>query len=135
MVSVADGDTLTISDAAQRQHRVRLSGIDAPERMQRFGGVSRRSLSELTYRKSVVVDYYKVDTYGRLVGRVLLDGRDINLEQLRRGMAWHRVGDVQELTAGERRAYQASEAEARSAARGLWKEKATPPWEFRKQLH
>jgi endonuclease YncB( thermonuclease family) len=126
---------LTISDSAQKRYRVRLSGIDAPERLQRFGGVSRRSLSQLTYRKTVVVDYYKLDPYGRLVGKVRVDGADINLEQLRRGMAWHRVGDAQELTLDERRAYQASEAEARSAARGLWKEKATPPWEFRKQSH
>ena len=81
----------------------------------------------------MLVDYYKVDVYGRLVGRVLLDGRDINLEQLRRGMAWHRVGDQQELSSEDRRAYAASEGEARQSRRGLWKESAVPPWEFRKQ--
>ena len=127
VVKVFDGDTLAIVDGANRQYKVRLSGIDAPERGQRYSGVSRKSLSELTYSRTVLVEYYKVDQYGRLVGRVSVDGRVVNLEQVRRGLAWHVARDPQEHSPE----YVRLEGEARQARRGLWKEDAVPPWKFR----
>jgi len=65
VVRIADGDTLTVLDSARHQHRVRIAGIDAPERYQPFGGRSRQNLASLAFRKSATLDCYKVDRYGR----------------------------------------------------------------------
>lgn len=70
VVSVADGDTLTVLDASRRQHKIRLAGIDAPEKKQPFGNVSRQSLGQLTHGKQVLVEWHKRDRYGRLIGKV-----------------------------------------------------------------
>jgi endonuclease YncB( thermonuclease family) len=85
VVAVADGDTITVLDADKVQHKIRLGGIDAPEK----GRASKRSLSDLVYGKTVVIDTDKTDRYGREVGKVLVDGVDANLEQVQRGLAWH----------------------------------------------
>lgn len=119
-MSIADGDTITVLDSSNAQHRIRLEGIDAPELHQAFGSRSKQNLSELIYEKDVAVVYYKTDQYGRLVGRVLLDGRDINLEQVKAGMAWHYKEYEREQTPADRELYAKAEDEARAARRGLW---------------
>jgi endonuclease YncB( thermonuclease family) len=78
VVAVADGDTLTVLDDTQTQHRIRLSGIDAPEKGQPFGNVSKQNLADAVFQKRVAVEYAKTDRYGRLVGKVLLDGQDLS---------------------------------------------------------
>jgi endonuclease YncB( thermonuclease family) len=83
VVSVSDGDSITVLDSSMKQHKVRLAGIDAPERSQPFGQVSKRALSDLVFDRWVTVDTDKVDRYGRAVGKVLKDG----LHQLQIGMA------------------------------------------------
>lgn len=88
VVSVADGDTITILDASKSQHRIRLSGIDAPEQGQAFSKRSKENLSRWAFNRDVVVEWNKKDRYGRLVGKVLVDGHDVNLEQVRAGLAW-----------------------------------------------
>ncbi len=82
VVSIADGDTLTVLDSGDTQHRIRLSGIDAPESGQAFGTRSREHLADLVFGKGVRVEYDKRDRYGRTLGKVLIDGRDANLEQI-----------------------------------------------------
>lgn len=67
---------------------MRLSGIDALEKSQPFGGTSKKSLSDLVYGRQVEVDWSKQDRYQRIVGKVMINGTDANLEQIRRGMAW-----------------------------------------------
>ncbi len=89
VVGVADGDTITVLDADKIQHKIRLAGIDAPEKKQPFGQRSKESLSDLVFDKTVTVNTDKLDKYRRNVGKVLVDGVDANLEQLKRGMAWH----------------------------------------------
>lgn len=89
MVSVADGDTITVLDAEHVQHKIRLSGIDAHERSQAFGRHSKELLSNLVAGTRVVVETGKADRFGRSVGRVLLQGRDINLAMALGGMVWH----------------------------------------------
>lgn len=132
VVGVADGDTITLLDASKTQHKVRLAGIDAPEKRQPFGGRSRESLSELVAAQTVVVETDKKDRYGRTVGKILLDGQDINLEQIRRGMAWHYKTYAREQSPEDRRAYAEAEQEARKARLGLWRDAAPlPPWDFR----
>lgn len=133
VVGVADGDTITVLGAGSRQARIRLQGIDAPESGQPFGQVSKRNLSDLIFDRRVTVEYEKTDRYGRILGKVLADGRDLNLEQVRAGLAWHYKYYQDEQTPEDRRLYANAETEARSARRGLWADaNPTPPWDFRR---
>ncbi len=84
VVGVADGDTITVLDADKVQHKIRLSGIDAPEKKQPFGNRSKESLSDLAFDKTVNVETSKRDRYGRQIGKVLVNGRDVNLVQVER---------------------------------------------------
>jgi len=88
VVGVADGDTITVLDGDKVQHKIRLSGIDAPEKKQAFGNRSKESLSALAFDKTVDVETSKRDRYGRQIGKVLVNGQDVNLVQVERGMAW-----------------------------------------------
>jgi len=134
VIAIFDGDTITLLDSANTQHRIRLAGIDAPESHQAFGEQSRQSLSEMIFGKDVSVSYQKVDQYGRLVGKIILDGKDINLEQVKAGMAWHYKFYEDEQTPEDRDAYAQAESEARAARRGLWQDpNPTEPYQFRKE--
>ncbi len=134
VVRVADGDTITVLDSNDTQHRIRLEGIDAPESHQAFGAQSKKSLSEMVFGKDVTVVYQKTDQYGRLVGKILLDGKDINLEQVKAGMAWHYKEYQREQTPEDRELYARSEDEAHAARRGLWQDPdPIEPSAFRKE--
>jgi endonuclease YncB( thermonuclease family) len=132
VVAVADGDTVTVLDASNTQHKIRLSGIDAPEKNQPFGMRSKQSLSDLVFDRQVDVETDKRDKYGREVGKILITGQDVNLTQVTRGFAWHYKQYEREQSANDRKLYDAAEREARSAKRGLWADAdPVPPWEFR----
>jgi endonuclease YncB( thermonuclease family) len=132
VVAVADGDTVTVLDEDRHQLRVRLAGIDAPEKSQAFGSKSREHLAALAFRQRAVVDFRKRDRYGRIVGRVTVDGRDIGLAQIESGMAWHFKQFQNEQSANDRQSYAEMERQARSARLGLWVDESPhPPWEFR----
>lgn len=134
VVSVADGDTITILDVGKVQHKVRLAGIDAPEKAQAFGGRSRDSLEELVSGKTVIVETNKKDRYGRMVGKVLLDDLDVNQEQLRRGMAWFYRKYAHEQSVADQQSYDRAESGAKELGRGLWVDKTPmPPWDFRRR--
>jgi endonuclease YncB( thermonuclease family) len=134
VVAIADGDTITILDSANTQHRIRLAGIDAPESHQAFGEQSRLNLSETIFGKDVSVSYQKIDQYGRLVGKITLDGKDINLEQVKAGMAWHYKFYEDEQTPEDRELYARAEAAARATRRGLWQDpNPSEPYQFRKE--
>lgn len=132
VVGIADGDTITVLDDTNTQHKIRLAGIDAPEKKQAFGNSSKKSLSDLVFAKSVTVETDKRDKYGREVGKVLVGGVDANLEQVKRGMAWHYKAYEREQSVIDRKVYADAENEAKHARRGLWTDAAPePPWEFR----
>ena len=134
VVGVADGDTIKVLDATNTQHKIRLQGIDAPEKAQPFGQKSKQSLSQMVYNKQVTVEYQKKDKYGRTVGKVVLNGLDVCLEQIKLGMAWHYKQYESEQTKEDRETYAQAELATRAQALGLWKDKnATPPWEYRRQ--
>ena len=134
VVSVTDGDTITILDNTNTQHKIRLAGIDAPERKQPFGTASKKSLSDLVYGKQVEVDWQKHDRYGRIVGKVLINNRDANLEQVNRGMAWFYAKYQNEQSVQDRQEYAGAQDYAEKNRVGLWADtNPTPPWEFRKQ--
>jgi endonuclease YncB( thermonuclease family) len=134
VVSVADGDTLTLLDVSRRQHRIRLARIDAPEvghgrrePAQAFGERSKASLAELAFGREARADCGAADPYQRSVCRVTVGGVDVSVEQVRPGMAW-----VYRQHARNAPAYYEAENEARQARRGLWTERnPVPPWEWR----
>lgn len=133
VVAIADGDTITILDNTNIQHKIRLSGIDAPEKKQAFGQASKKSLSDLVYGNQVNVEYAKQDRYGRTVGKVLVNGIDANLEQVKHGLAWYYRKYQNELVLDDRLTYLHAESAAQTAKVGLWLD-AEPisPWDFRK---
>ena len=103
VVAVHDGDTITVLDTNRTQHKIRLAGIDAPELGQAFGNPSKQNLSKWVYNRQVIVDWKKRDRYGRTVGVVLVDSHDVNLEQVRAGMAWWYRQYVREQSPADRR--------------------------------
>ena len=132
VVGVADGDTITVLDADKAQHKIRLTGIDAPEKKQPFGNRSKQSLSDMVFTKIVTVETDKRDRYGRQLGKVMDGGKDVNLEQVRAGMAWHYKAYERAQSVIDRQAYADAESEAKAAKRGLWVDvEPTPPWEWR----
>jgi endonuclease YncB( thermonuclease family)/methylphosphotriester-DNA--protein-cysteine methyltransferase len=132
VVKVSDGDTITVLDKENRQHKIRFQGIDAPESKQDYGQVSKDNLAKMIFGKEVKVVWSKTDKYGRTVGKILLDGRDINIEQIKAGLAWHYKTYEKEQPPEDRLTYAAAEQEARAARRGLWQDpNPTPPGEWR----
>lgn len=132
--AVLDGDTVLVLRAGQAL-KVRLAGIDAPEighgeasPEQAYGEAARRSLAEMVLHRSVQFRTQAVDQYGRLVAELVVSGRAVNAEQVRRGLAW-------EYSLHHNDKYLILlENEARSAARGLWVQShPIPPWEWRRQ--
>ena len=132
VVGVSDGDTITVLDANNIQHKIRLEGIDAPETAQAFGQKSKQSLSQMVQSKQVTVEYQKKDKYGRTLDKVLHNGTDVCLEQINLGMAWHYKKYASDQPKEDRETYAQAELAARTKTIGIWKDKnPTPPWEFR----
>lgn len=132
VVSISNGDTLTVLDEHKVEHRIRLSGIDAPEKAQAFGQRSKEHLSELVFGKIVDVGWMKTDKYGRTIGKVLVNGQDANLAQVEAGLAWHYKAYEKEQPAADRVSYANAEINARSRRSGLWADSnPVPPWDFR----
>ena len=132
VVGVSDGDTITLLVERQTT-KIRLAGIDAPEKSQPFGHRSKQLLSSLVFGKTVTVEYRKRDRYGRIVGKVLLPGgRDANLEMLKGGMAWFYVAYANELRPEDRALYAEAERQKEDSRQGLWGDlNPVPPWDFR----
>jgi len=141
VIAVLDGDTVLIRRGNGVQ-KIRLAEIDAPEvahagtgdqtantqMSQPFGEDSKRTLAERVLGKQVQVVSQAVDSYGRMVAHLFLNGVDVNAEQIRLGMAW------EYSHYHSNKALVALEADARQAARGLWaSSQPTPPWDWRKQ--
>jgi endonuclease YncB( thermonuclease family) len=119
VVRITDGDTLVVLDTNKIQHKIRLVGIDAPEKKQAYGKKSKDNLLTLVAGKYVVVEYEKRDRYQRVIGKIQLKGKDVNLEQINSGMAWHYKQYQGEQSESDRLKYSTAESEARNAKRGL----------------
>lgn len=134
VVGVADGDTVTVLDSANTQHKVRLAGIDAPEKKQAFGQVSTQYLADLVFGKVVTIETRKRDRDKRELGKVIIDGRDANLSLLQSGLAWHYKKYARNQPAADRHTYAAAEVVAQQKRLGLWQDaNPVPPWDFRHQ--
>lgn len=141
VVGVSDGDTLTVLDSGQRQHKVRLLGIDAPEKAQAYGRRSRENLSRLAFAREVRVEWQKRDRYGRVLGKVLAPPGDCGacpktldagLAQVNDGMAWWYARYAKDQAPADRGPYQRAEREAQQRRAGLWDDAdPVPPWAWR----
>ena len=133
VVKITDGDTLYVLDANYKQHKIRLAGIDAPERKQAYGLASRKHLASIVSGKQVTVEYQKRDRYGRIVGKVLVDGIDACLEQVKAGFAWHYKKYQHEQSLEDQRLCADAEIRPRNERLGLWRgNNPNPPWEYRR---
>jgi len=144
VVGVADGDTITVLDSARTPHRIRLNGIDAPEKRQPYGTRAKEQLAALAFGKLVVVHWNKRDRYRRIVGHVRLaapaacatpacfHSGDVGLALIESGLAWHYKRYQNGQTAEDRTRYARAEEAARSKRAGLWRD-AHPvaPWDYR----
>lgn len=142
VVGVADGDTVTVLDAAKTQHKVRVAGIDAPEKAQPFGQRAKQRMSALVFGKVCRLEGDKRDRYGRTVAKVWVSPPDcqgcpltldVGLAVLTSGLAWHYKKYQNEQSPEDRERYAFAEDEARSKRAGLWTEAdPVPPWDWRK---
>jgi endonuclease YncB( thermonuclease family) len=134
VVGIQDGDTVTVLDASNQQHRIRIAGIDAPEKAQAFGAAAKENLARLAFGRQADVRCSKRDRYGREVCNVYVGARDVGLEQVRSGHAWWYREYAREQVPDDRKVYETAESEARGARRGLWHDASpTPPWDWRRQ--
>ena len=137
---VVDGDTVHVEDATGKKFKVRLTGIDAPEQNQPYGLASTYHLRELLLNKIVLLKSkpkkgkpYSVDRYKRVLAKIILDGRDINLSQVLRGYAWHFKKYQKQQSPADRESYSKAELHAKKNELGLWGEKnPIAPWKWRK---
>ncbi|MEQ1844002.1 MAG: thermonuclease family protein [Nitrospira sp.] len=129
VVSVLDGDTLEVLNSGHPE-RIRLSGIDCPEKRQAYGQKAKQVASALAFGKEVTVQTHGKDKYKRIIGDVILeDGTNVNHELVKQGWCWwyrkYAPGDM---------VLEGLEKEARDERKGLWIDPAPmPPWEWRKQ--
>ena len=128
VVGVSDGDTISVMREG-RAVKVRLHGIDCPEKKQPYGTRAKRYTSEMAFGNEVEIRIKTTDRYGRIVGEVILpDGNSLNKELVYVGLAWW-----YRRYAPNDRTLKALEAGARAAKRGLWADKnPIPPWEWRR---
>ena len=133
VVKITDGDTVHVVDQSKAKHKIRLGGIDAPEKKQAFGQKSKQNLSKLIAGKNIEVEYNKRDRYGRIIGKLIYQGQDVNLLQIKHGYAWHYKYYQRDQSALDRTLYSSAEIAAREKTTGLWSFPAIPPWEYRRK--
>ena len=134
VVSVESGDQITVQNRRRVRNRVRLAGVSSPKAGQPFAAEAASYLSNLVLGKTVKVVGRRFDQAGLLKGKVLLNGRDINLEQVIAGFAWHHAEFPSEQSRRDRSLYEAAEAHAREHKFNLWSaHDPVPPWLFNEQ--
>ena len=127
VISVLDGDTFVVLDKNNNQTHIRFYGIDCPEKKQAFGQAAKKFTADLSFKKLITVIVKGKDVYGRTIGIVNLpDGKCLNEELLKAGLAWHYTKFDNSVS------YASLQTEAKKNKRGLWADKnQIPPWEFR----
>lgn len=129
-----DGDSFVATSRDGQSVPVRISGIDAPEKGQPGSRAASKALRRLVADRWLVLRVIKRDRYGRLVGRLMLNDRDIGLILVRKGLAWHFKRYEHEQARAVRGQYQEAQLAARENGLGVWTDPApTPPWEWRRQ--
>jgi len=134
VIGISDGDTITILNDKQEQIKIRLTGIDCPEKSQAFGNRAKITLSNKVFSQNVKVETRDKDKYGRTLGIVKVGDEDINEYMISQGLAWHfkKYANTQPLEEANR--YAKAQELASQNKRGLWiQDNPMPPWEFRDQ--
>ncbi len=140
VLRVTSGDRLVIKElTSKKRHNLELAGIMAPIKGQPYHDSSIAALTQFVAKKNVTFDWDKVAEHCKhrphtcpKVGRLLVDGKDVNLEQVKQGMAWHDIRNMDQQTTPDRTLYSEAESEARRGRRGLWKMKQpVAPWKFK----
>lgn len=135
---VIDGDTVEVlcsifhkGKMVQTSHKVRLHGIDSPEREQAYGRQAKEFVSGQCFGQQIKVINHGKDKYGRVLGTVILsNGKNLNQEIVKAGFAWHYRRYSKNST------LQAMEDQARRQNRGLWQDRnPVPPWKYRRKSH
>jgi len=128
VIHIADGDTITVLNDINEQIKIRLNGIDCPEKAQAYGNKAKQFTKDLVQGQMVTIQAYDTDRYGRTIGDVILeDGRNVNQELVKAGLAWWYRKYAPGNTVLEK-----LETEAREAKEGLWNDPhPIPPWDFR----
>jgi micrococcal nuclease len=126
VVKIADGDTYTLLNEKNEQLKIRMHGIDCPEKVQPYGRVAKDFLSALIFGKNVEAKVQAIDRYGRIVAITFINGKNINEEMIKAGLAWHYKKYDSNIV------WSALEKKAKQQKVGLWKD-ANPiaPWEWR----
>ncbi len=128
VIKIADGDSFTLLTENKKQIKIRMYGIDAPERKQAFYQKAKNNLARYIFKKKVTIQIKSTDQYQRIVGVVFLnDTLNINLQMIKDGYAWHykKYSTDQVMAKAEK--------EAKQNKLGLWKENhPLPPWEWRR---
>jgi endonuclease YncB( thermonuclease family) len=134
IVGVSDGDTATLLTHDKQQLKIRLVGIDAPEKKQAYGTKAREHLASRIFKQEVEVDLRSKDHYGRFLGVIYKGGIDINQGMIQDGYAWFYKHYAKEQPKGEALRYANSEESAKQLRKGLWADPSpVPPWDFRKE--
>jgi len=128
VIRVSDGDTIVLLDKKNSQHRIRLHGIDCPERHQDYYQAAKNHTSNLCFGKLVRVDVLDTDRYGRIVGRVWSNEIDVNLSLLENGLAWHYTYFDKTIL------YAKAHEKAKRKQINIWsKPNPIAPWDFRRK--
>jgi endonuclease YncB( thermonuclease family) len=126
VVKIADGDTYTLLDSNNQQVKIRMHGIDCPEKVQPYGRVAKDFLSSLIFGKIVEAKVQDTDRYGRVVAITFFNGKNINEEMLKVGLTWH----YKKYDSNPK--WSDLEKKARKERVGLWKDtNPIAPWEWR----
>ena len=130
VIGVADGDTITVIRDKQPQ-KIRLYGIDCPEKRQPFGNKAKQFTSKLVFGKIVEVEPIATDRYGRTVAFVRVENVSVNEELIKEGLAWIYVRYCKLPLCAD---WKNLELAAQVEKRGLWGHSGEiPPWEYRRQ--
>jgi endonuclease YncB( thermonuclease family) len=130
VTGVADGDTITVLRDKQPQ-KIRLYGIDCPEKRQPFGKKAKQFTSDMVFGKTVEVEPVATDRYGRTVAFVRVENITVNEELIKEGLGWVYIRYCKLPLCAE---WQGLQLAAQDEKRGLWGDPAEiPPWEFRRQ--
>ncbi len=127
IVKVSDGDTIVLLDSTNTQHKIRLDGIDCPEKGQPFGTKATEFVKQLTINKTIIVEWKKKDRYNRILGIVYADSVNVNKELLKNGLAWHYKHFNNDAELAE------LEQQAKDKKLNIWSEKnPIEPYQWRK---
>lgn len=129
VIGVADGDTITVLHE-QRPERIRLYGIDCPEKRQAFGNKAKWFISQLAFGKTAEVEPVTRDRYGRTIALVRVDDVELNEKLVEEGFAWVYVAYCKSSRCHN---WEILQLKAQVERRGLWKDDSpVPPWQFRR---